>query len=261
MNTLSRENKNQGGFASLPEISLTLAISTIVIMAALGIVRMSLDYFNISSERAKAELELSQATFFLQTFLGQAIDVRATTGSINGFNPTPANDGRVRAPRVFHTLGGTNTVAAFVRETGQDNAALEETAIFFQAPTTTTSGILYFDAGVAGGATPNQSAGPNDIYFGRLTEFESRTPTVSNGVVLGVEFRIVARTFINREDPAANWQWCPNGGGACSMPTAYRDLEKVIKVNLVNNLVPSSGGQRTFGKLYFYRFVPPTQLL
>lgn len=290
---------SQKGF-SLPEFVTSAAISTFLAGVAVVVFMMAFETYNRMVRQYEAEIEISSAMLAIKSALTTAVKVnycgnmttanngrsnrteaapRITTGCIYAGNR--GNTGTLAT----ETSGGINLVAMVVKDTNIDNdkSNLRATAIYYQRPTQTTSGALYIDTEQNnGGGWVRLSPLNAPQMFTRLVEFQAFNAKVfdTNGSIrpaiaadgagggrpiASIEYRLKMRYYTGGK--VSQFNWTP-AASIPSLPLAarraipiYRDVEKRIKVNFVNNdsdraryLAP-----RVLGNVHLFNIVTGTR--
>lgn len=282
---------------SLIEVVVAVGIGGIISSVVATIFVFAVEQFTVLVEQNAAEESLLWASYTTRAFLGQAVDLKVTSGSAIDPDITPTESGRIlsqySSTDAFR-IGNTAAVAVFGREnmTGVSTNAMTSdiyaSAVFvFSPPITPTGssaapvgGAIYFDPGAPVSAT--MSATQNDVWFDRISEFRiedvecvtdvgTAQGSACNGwTAKSATIVIKARYFKTARRNRWIWQQMsviPAGTDV----GPFRDVEMSIKVGFRNNLLlggtsgPQSrvgmeGQERLHGGLYFFRMtLPPLQ--
>lgn len=232
------------------------------------------------TNRIQSESELNEISFYLKYFTSQAINVEDASGSnLNNWPATGvnANKGYIRADylasKYFVPSGYSvpiDTVAIFLRDTlSSSYTAVPNvgdrflpTGIYFQKPTAKTFGVLYIDLGqsLAGG---NVSISPSrdDLWFGSIVDFQvaEKAYEVFDQTIpddpekwairrlSAVTFKITVREYLPQENSRRDYTWCPPAKmselAECATTSPYKDVERIIRVVLRNNILGFSSTQ------------------
>jgi len=186
--------------------------------------------------------------------------------------------------------GSFDPIAIFNRESGTTVSKMYRTGIFFRKPNRLEmsrelrSGALYFDMGVDGG--PIQ-AGPEDPFFDGLVQVKVHSDWINdldNEIVVGsgvvrenvtrTTITIVGRYFLGTGG-SSGWLYDPTEFGLTGVG-GHKDVHLEVDIGFRNNVLrktvlgnwidpndPINGGvptaERLLGRLYFFKFIPPTK--
>lgn len=229
---------------------IALGISTFVILIAMTVILSSTSYMSDSREALAAEQEAMEAVVKVTNFLVQGIDIEQRAARAWGTGSYLENyDG------TNGFTGTIDTVAGFLREFGRMESRIRPSAIFYNRPSPTSSGVIFLIRGTAGAAmTPTY----RQIYIDRVVEFSLNNFTVvRNNRLSSADVRITIRKF--QRNAPIQWRWCPPANGAdpsCQTTIPFRDITRTMKVSFRNNdLWPLDPANQSgiFGNIYFFQ--------
>ena len=205
---------------------------------------------NDSREALAAEQEAMDAVVKVTNFLVQGIDIEDRVGRPWGTGSYLQNyNGNVGF------TGVVDNVAGFLREYGRMESRIRPSAIFYNRPTPTTSGVIFLIRGTAGvPMTPTY----RQIYIDRVVEFSLDNFTaVRNNRLSSADVRITIRKYM-RNAPR-QWRWCPPANMAdpsCATTVPFRDMTRMMKIAFRNNDIwPLDPANQSgiFGNIYFFQ--------
>ncbi len=236
-------------------------------------------------QRLDAELYAERLTWVFQQYIRYANDVEFH-GNVNlnnysfDFND-PTSTGRIRT-YTFNTGVNNNasvdTIAVFAREVGQSRIGVPgrsqhvRSGIFFQRPTPTTSGVLYFSDAqpAAADILPSRAS----TFFPRLVEFRvfnpvSRNVTGGGPRMLSVDMEFVIRKFFLVRGNQPSWcPWADRALGICGVGNnnlanqSFQDYRKTIRLTFRNNNIASNFTAAFYsvaGFTYLFRMNAPAE--
>lgn len=258
-------NKSANHGFSLIELVIGVGVAVFLTLVVAASVISFHKYFFQSIEAVRTEEEILSASVALQNYLSFAVNIDRTGAAIAGGTALGTGRGRIREV-LIDSMGGVTTnpttnMAVFVRETGLngDRSQLTPSAIWYQQPSPTRSGVLYLDNGANDPMTP----GRDDYFFGRLvefgfTDFEYSGPA---NALSSLQVTMTFRVFLSGE--AGDWNWCPavdidNGFAGCDTGASFRDIRRTFRLSLRNQVlgpnqrVEDGPVERLWGNLYFF---------
>lgn len=264
---------NAKGF-TLIEMMISLAIAALVTLMSIPGLLLIQKGGRLSDREASFEENHRALSFALPYYLGQAVNIDWTSGSIGNIG---ANRGQIRmfTSTLAPTPQNPVAVGVFLREIGRPGngnslGELRGTGIYFKNPTPSTEGEIIISSASAPSGSVQLSSDDFDQKFGSIVSLEVRPggyDSTPGAPVRVVELNIVYRKFLT--DDKSQWHWCPasliQSTPACPNQTSVRDVRKTIEIPLVNNaldttdIINDAGERRKetlFGNLYFFRFTP-----
>lgn len=255
-----------GNNRGLTLIELIVA-STMGTLLILGCASMLLEFTKAhwySHYSAEESARVQRASFTMNRYLGNAINVDWTTGAINNIG---GNRGQIRIfDSGFYAAGGAppvTTVGVFLREAGYPSSTnpgsdIRATALYFINPTETQGGRLFISSTPAGFGNVTLASNQYDVMFENLVEFHMNPSGFASGngdPVRVVKLEMTFRRF--RDSRQADWRFCPVAQMArpnCNTRSKYVDEKVSLDVALVNNAIPTDFGtnETLYGNVYFY---------
>ncbi|MCJ8275898.1 MAG: hypothetical protein HRT44_13335 [Bdellovibrionales bacterium] len=206
--------------------------------------------------------------FILPNYIESAINVNWTSSPIVNIG-TSNGEIRTYRSRDRNNLRAPITMGLFLREAGFPNnvnrgSDLRATAIYFQEPTSLTSGKLLVATTNPGRGSATLSSNQAVFEMDGIVDFEFSEVGFSTGAAVRLlQARIVFRKFISTKQN--EWRWCRDlTRSNCSVGTQFVDIEHTINIPLVNNIFTSnllntsgtgSVNKILLGNFYMYRMV------
>lgn len=240
---------------TLVELMIAVFTAGILLVMGMGVLLNISGTSNNFSLNLDNEIQEMQAMNALQLMFGQATEVKYRTSSLNSYS-SASGVGALRAfdsNDIFTASEPVATLAVFMRD--QQNSRqtsistlssnLIATGLYFQPPTSTTWGVMYLATGSSTDLKPNRS---QLFYEGlvrmRILNVSTFTPDgVSPNVgdpVTSFDVELTFRRFLGDVKPEARL-FCPEASiSSCVGIGAYKDVSRVQKINLRNNILTRS---------------------
>lgn len=196
---------------SLVELLIAVALQGIVLVMMIQVFTQVARMQSDLTEQKKSEETSMSVGYFMRSIVGQAVDLGwAGPVSLNS-GCCIAGRGLIRQYDSYNvaptTTADVDTIGVFWREWAPSidapTSQFVGTAIFYQRPTPTTSGVLYIDLGSRAGGAMAPSA--DDMIFDGLVGLSVTDAQVSAfGAVSSVRVRFTTRRY---RDIQNDWRW------------------------------------------------------
>ena len=252
-----RELKSNAGF-TLVEMMIAVMIGGVVLVMAMGMLLNISGTAKTFGNSVDSEIEQLQAANTLQNMFTQATELKYFTGPPMETYVDVAGQGAIREYDSDADFGlkVVSTLAVFMRDDQHSTATspaglisnLVPTAVFFQAPTPTTFGVLY----ISTSSPPKPTR--KEIHFDGLTHVEvknintyspySATNPVTGDLVTSFDFVLTFRRFLGPAKPD-QMKFCPQSNlAACPGIGAFRDVVRSYRMAIRNNVLAISPGSK-----------------
>lgn len=249
--------KNERG-VSLVELMIVVFTGGLLLVMAMGTLLNVSGTSTNYTQSLDTEIEELNAANALQMIFGQAIEMKYNgPGSMNSYarlDGRGALRGDFDSDTTFNAYPPVSTLAVFTRDrqnsllTGVSSiqSQLAPTAVYFQQPTSNTWGVLYVSLG-NGPLQPTRS----DLFFEglvrvRIMNVRTFTPDASllnpnvGDPVTSFDIELTFRRFLG-DVKSDQRLFCPRSNMAtCANIGAYKDVPRVFKINLRNNILAAS---------------------
>lgn len=272
------KQRNSKGF-TLVELLLAVGLSSFAGILAISLIFFfSQTAFNIRA-RIQIEENLLRATWAIQRSLSMAVrlDKIATIGNAEVLDFTnPSTRGKIREFN-FTNFGGasgtTQTVAAFMRESGIDDTSatksrMSAAMISYIHPSPSKSGVIFLNlSNTSGALTPSYGAN----FYDRVVEFGFKniqtatygTGSATDDIAVGVNVRITMRYF---PETFRLWNFCPEADiiaatAGCTLAAIknHTDISREVRVTLFNQVIRQQAArsigsifERTLGNIHIF---------
>lgn len=270
---------------TLVELMIVVFTGGLLLVMAMGTLLNISGTSNNFSLNLDTEIQELQALNALQLVFSQATELKfANATDLNTYSSTNGRGamvGEFDSDTVFGSSLPVTTLAVFMRDrtnsrlTGISalSSTLTPTAVHFQQPTPLRWGALYIALGDSSSLAP----GKNQLFFDGLVRFRILNVSTynidggppSNGEpVTSFDVELTFRRFLGDVKPEAR-MFCPvTNMAACPGIGAYKDVARVHKLILRNNILdrsPNSPGATTRGGrmydlIHFFNLGKPANL-
>ncbi len=253
---------------TLTELMIVVVLGGFSLTMAMGFLLNSSGNANSFAQSVDAEVDELRAAMMFRTVFGQAVELYYHDDSdLNTFIGANGK-GRVRkfdSNSAFGVPPTTHALAVFARDKSPSNklaaagvvTVLEQTGVYFQKPTPTTWGVLYFNLGGVPILNPTKA----DQIFEGLTRVEITNvmtydpdvvgPTAGKPVT-GFDVKLTFRRYFGDIKPELR-TFCPDAfilsDPACKAGP-HRDVTRTVRVLARNNTLQLSPSGPRGAKLY-----------
>jgi len=262
--------EKQSGF-TLIELIISVALTSILMLGGVLSLIKLIETSKTIDEQVTTTTSTDVMVQILPKYLGMAINVDWTASNIVDLG---ANKGRLRLFNSGFNLTQQPpiNVGLFLRETGSPNAGnsrgnIKATAFYFTNPTPDSPGEFRITTSGSGEGLKSLYSDASVHTFTDLVGLSispAGHPSAVGDPVRTVRIQLTSRKFYS----GGKSNWCTQAAidgslsDCATRPSTFRDIQKTIFVNLINNrisdesVVTASGEvkrESLYGSMYFFR--------
>jgi type II secretory pathway pseudopilin PulG len=255
---------------TLVELMIVVFTAGMLCVMAMGTLLNISGTSSTFSANLDAEIEELQAANTAQLVFSQATELNYFgNASLNNYTDFVTGQGQIRdydSDAVFGSFPPVETLAIFMRDSAASSLTapstvssnLRPTAVYFQKPTPTTWGVLYFSLGDQPILAPVRAGafyeGLIRVRILNVTTYTPSTITIPPKVpVTSFDLELTFRRFIG-DVPNEARMFCPASAlAACPQLGAHKDVSRIFKLTIRNNVLdesPNSPAPRRGARMY-----------